>query len=241
MLLKKKVCLALVAVPIAFAVAALIYTHTKGEDSLVLVEGVALSCAGICVAVWFIFSRNSNAVWFLVGAFILSVFGDYFMKDRGSDLNFILGISFFFLAHIGFLVYALRRVKFSWIVFLIVAVPLAAVYFAVFMPSKGLWGNWLLTAFGFVYLLVSSFSFSATIKLKGASKARWIYTAAIASLLISDILIAINDFLGFREIEFLIMPLYYLCHILVALSVVFEYSVKQNSGEIIHASPATHE
>jgi len=229
MLLKKKVCLALIAVPVAFSIAALIYTHTVGEDSYVLVEGVALSCAGICAAVWFIFSKNSHAIWFLVGAFIMSVAGDCFMKTRGSDdLNFILGISFFFIAHVGFLIYALRRVKFSWIVFAVVTVPLTAVYFAVFMPSKGLWGNWLLTVFGFIYLLVSSFSFSATVKLKGASKARWIYTIAIASLLISDILIAVTDFLQVGEIEFLIMPLYYLCHILVALSVVFEYSAKKD-------------
>ena len=44
------------------------------------------------------------------------------------------------------------------------------------------------------------------------------YAVGIGLLLFSDTMIAENDFLGNHRVAALILPAYYLCHILVALS-----------------------
>ena len=211
------------AIPAIFAIVALIQSNVFKKNSLFFIEGVAVSCALICIFVFLMYPKNNKALWFLTGAFILSVFGDLFMKNRAVEINFVLGILFFLLAHLGFLFFALVKVKFSLKVFLVTVTPFLIMYFTVFMPSDGLRKNWVLAIAVFVYLLISCVSFSATIERKNPCAARWVFTAGIASLLISDTLIAFNDFLGVYQINFLIMPLYYLCHVLVALSVTLEH------------------
>ena len=54
---------------------------------------------------------------------------------------------------------------------------------------------------------------------KSRSVSSWVFAAGIMSLLISDTLIAAGNFLRYKKLSFLTIPLYYLCHILIALSV----------------------
>lgn len=46
------------------------------------------------------------------------------------------------------------------------------------------------------------------------------YAAAIALLLFSDTMIAEADFAGNRRADILVLPTYYLCHIMVAASAI---------------------
>ena len=47
-------------------------------------------------------------LWMAIAAFAFSIVGDYFLSNRGGDpLMFVYGIGFFFVAHLGYLGYAL--------------------------------------------------------------------------------------------------------------------------------------
>ena len=64
-----------------------------------------------------------------------------------------------------------------------------------------------------LYTLVSIAGFTVALTSGDA-----VYASAIALLLFSDTMIAAADFAGRKELSFLILPTYYLCHILIALS-----------------------
>jgi uncharacterized membrane protein YhhN len=160
----------------------------------------------------------------LSAAFIFSILGDLFLKLRPPDYWFVLGISSFFLAHVGFSLYSLKRVKFKRLIFAIVLLPFLIWYFAVLLPTNRLSNNSILAFAVFLYVMVSCFSLSASIDLKSRSAASWIYTIGIACILISDSFIAAGNFLRWQKLSFLVMPLYYLCHTLVVLSVVLRQS-----------------
>jgi len=197
--------------------------------SVVLSETVAGTAALICLVILWRRPSARPAIWFLVAAFVLSIAGDLALTFRATDTEFIVGIGFFLVAHIGFLTYATKRVRFSWVRAAIVAVPFLVLYFAVFLPSPGLRGSPALAAAVLAYLLVSCVSLAASIDVKTHSPARWIYTAGIVSLVVSDALIAFADFLDVKSVGPWIMPLYYLCHVLVVVSVTLEYATSADT------------
>ena len=214
----------LAVVPAVLAVVSWTLDAVLHHPNVALSETVAGTAALICLAILWLRPPARPAVWFLVAAFGLSIAGDLALTFRTSDTGFIVGIGFFLLAHLGFLTYAMKRVKFSWARAGIVAVPFLVLYFAVFLPSQGLRGSPALAAAVLAYLLVSCVSLAASIDVKSHSPARWIYTIGIVSLVVSDALIAFDDFLGVTSVGPWIMPLYYLCHVLVVVSVTLEYS-----------------
>ena len=52
---------------------------------------------------------------------------------------------------------------------------------------------------------------------------RWLYAAGIAAILFSDTMIAEAEFAGRSKAHRLILPTYYLCHILLAASQIAKY------------------
>jgi len=211
--------------PAVLAVIAWVLESPLDQPNKVLTESVAISCAAICVAL-LITPRNRVAgrvwLWAIAAAMVLSVIGDLFLTFRTSDTGFVVGIGFFLLAHLGFLTYALKRVRFRWLVLVVIAIPLLVLYFVFFLPP--LITSPALAVAVLAYLLVSCFSLAAAIDLGSHSAARWVYAAGILSLVISDAFIAFDDFAGIKAVSPLIMPLYYLCHVLVAVSVILEYT-----------------
>ena len=218
--MNKKHLLILPFIPPVLAISALFYRILFHTDNLLLAGSPAFSCSIICVLVYFISPANNRTVLVLAASFIFSILGDLFLKLRPPDYWFVLGISSFFMAHIGFSFYSLKRVKFSWLVFAVVLVPFLIWYFAVLLPTNRLSNNGILAFAVFLYVAVSCFSLSASIDLKGRSAASWVYTAGIACILTSDCFIAAGNFLRWQKLSFLVMPLYYLCHTLIVLSVV---------------------
>jgi len=218
--LKKRLYL-LAVIPAALAVCGLI------TGNMVVREGVAFTGALICLMAILTAREHSRFLWFVTAGLLISIIGDLFLHNHTTDMGFVLGILFFFLAHVCFLTYALTRGKFSWPVFAIILVPYLVFFFVGLMPGPGLKGNAVLTVAALVYLLVSCFSFAAALSggiRKPKSPARWIFAAGIASLLISDTFISIEDFIQYKGVDFIIMPLYYLSHVLIALSVAVEYT-----------------
>ena len=216
--MKKLLCF-LPLIPAGFGVAALIYRSSFNAENLLLVEGVAFSCGIICVLAYLISPENNQALWFLTAAFIFSIMGDLFLKKRTTNFVFIMGIFFFLLAHIGYSIFCLTKIKFSWLFFAVVVTPYLILYFTMFLPSDRARNNGILAFIVFLYIVMSCLTFSASIDSKSCSISSWVFTVGIASLLVSDTLIAARDFMQYRKFAFLIMPLYYLCHILLALSV----------------------
>jgi len=225
----------LAAIPAIFMISSLV----AGSRNVILRGGVALTCALICVFTVLVLSKGSRVLWFLAAAFCLSIVGDLFLKSANSDMGFILGILFFFLAHIGFLVYAMKIAKLSWLVLAVVTVPFLVFYFIGLAPSPGLSGNIPLSVAALCYLLISCLSFSVAVSGVGAmrkSPARWVFAAGIASLLISDTFLSIVDFIMYTGVAPQIMRLYYLSHVLIALSVTLEYgTIAQNHSSAIEA------
>jgi len=226
MTIKEKHLLIFPFIPTALAIAALIYRVSFNKDNLLLAGSIAFTCTVICILVYFISPANNRSLLILAAAFIFSILGDLFLKKRPPDYWFVLGISSFFLAHVGFSFYSLTRVKFSWLIFAAILIPFLIWYFAVLLPTNRLKNNDILAFAVFLYVVVSCFSLSASINLKSSSATYWIFTAGIACILISDSFIAAGNFLRWQKLSFLVMPLYYLCHILIALSVVLR-QIKQ--------------
>ncbi len=80
--------------------------------------------------------RRSKDVLLVVAAFFFSIIGDWFLSHRnGAPDRFIAGIVFFFLAHIGYLSFALLKGNVKWGFFMILlALYLFFYYWKLYPP-----------------------------------------------------------------------------------------------------------
>ena len=156
-------------------------------------------------------------IWMVVGAFLFSIVGDYFLSHRnGNAMWFVYGILFFFIAHIGYLAYSLYHGKIVlWLTGL-----LCVGYLIFFFTSlyDGIGGGVLLWA-ALAYLFISCFSLGAAWGITFDGFPKWGYVAGIALVLFSDTLIAFTEFMAYDRWDFLILPTYYLAHIVITWSV----------------------
>ncbi|MGI6239787.1 MAG: lysoplasmalogenase family protein [Christensenellales bacterium] len=165
-------------------------------------------------------SGDAPAKLALILGLFLSIAADWQLahqKPGGS--RFLRGVIGFFIAHLLFLLYALPRYAYH-LAPLIVSIALFAGY-AVYLAlrilpraAKGLKKPIAL------YMLVSVASFYFALSMRAPAPERWLYIAGIAAILFSDTLIAEGDFAGNRKAQHLLLPAYYLCHILISLSAI---------------------
>ena len=74
--------------------------------------------------------KQSKDVWAIVGAFLFSIGGDWFLSNRnGEVLLFIIGIALFFIAHVGYLTFALRNGRLNRIYTLLILGIFLALFF----------------------------------------------------------------------------------------------------------------
>jgi uncharacterized membrane protein YhhN len=183
---------------------------------------IEFSCAAVCIFLTLVFPSGKRRLWFLTAAFILSLIGDVFMGSRSTGMNYIYGILFYFIAHICFSFYALKEIakgRLLWPVLAAVTIPYLVFFFAFLLPSPQLKENFVLAAAVFFYLLISCFALTASVDLNGGLSVSWIFTAGILCLLFSDTIIALGDFMRYRKLSFMMMPLFHTSHILIVLSV----------------------
>ena len=69
-----------------------------------------------------------------------------------------------------------------------------------------------------VYLLISCFSLGAAVGIRAGRWIRWPYVLGIFLILFSDTIISFREFVGYRELDFLILPTYYAAHIIITFS-----------------------
>lgn len=217
----------------------LLYTLLAGQ---VLSAGLALSTGNflfksgsaglgaIAILVLMMHSRFRRAdLWLAVGAFVFSIVGDYFLSNRdGSGMMFVYGIGFFFLAHLGYLGYALCHGRLHrWVTLLFCGGYLIFFFTSLYTGISDPILMWAALA----YLFVSCFSMGAAWGITPRGTARNLYLAGIALILFSDTLIAFREFMAYTRWDFLILPTYYLAHILVMLGVWRAWQLNNESNQ----------
>ncbi len=163
-------------------------------------------------------SGPKNALWLLIVGLVVSIVGDWFMAhQRRSPLNFFFGVGGFGIAHMLFIAYALTRFHFN-LPALIVAGALIvgyALYFALGVyPRIDTPVAIAITG----YALVSLAGLYCALSMNAPAAEKVLYALGIASILFSDTMIAESDFMHHAYAGKLILPTYYLCHILLAAS-----------------------
>ena len=175
---------------------------------------VAFTCGAIlCLA----YGKDiTKDIWIVVIAFMFSIAGGWFLSNRrGLEIRFIYGIICYFIAHLGFLCFAIKNGQINkWVLCVTLIVYLT---FFLTMLYKNI-NSKPLTLAVLCYLLISCISFAAATGLNFHPLPKWLFAAGIFSLLFSDTLIAFKEFLNYDKLySFLMMPTYYLSHILITL------------------------
>jgi len=140
---------------------------------------------------------GSNPVFYLLGAFSLSIVGDYFLSFRKGKKNYYLfGILGFFAAHIFYLVYALQKSPslLQTIVYFLFLVSLSIIYFR-FRIVKHLPDLPMKIAV-FFYLFISCLTFSVSLTCVITFYEHLLLSLGIGLIFFSDLCIAENDFVG---------------------------------------------
>ncbi len=167
-------------------------------------------------------------LWMVVGAFVFSIIGDYFLSHRNGELMmFVYGILFFFIAHVGYLLYSLYNGR---IALYFTGVLCAAYLIFFFSALYENIGDPVLMWAALAYLFVSCFSMGAAWGIRQGGPSKWGYIAGIALILFSDTLIAIREFMQHDQWDFLVLPTYYLAHIVIAWSLWKSYETETQSG-----------
>ena len=163
--------------------------------------------------------KPSKATWFIIGAFLFSIAGDWFMSNMNGDSTmFSKGIALFFLAHLGYLLFATLNGQIKWRFTSILLALFLLFYFLVLFPSIN---DTILMLAALLYLFISCFSLGASVGMKeGDSIVKWTYVFGIFLILFSDTIISLTEFLEYNRLDFLILPTYYLAHISITFSLI---------------------
>lgn len=158
---------------------------------------------------------TSTAAVLIACALFASALGDYFMAHRsGNDRTYVFGIGGFFIGHALLIASSVIRLTFSPMA-LVVGVLLCGLY-AAFLKLHIVSGlPQVLKLPAAAYALISVAGFTLALMTGDV-----VYACALALLLFSDTMIAEADFAGNRRADRLVLPTYYLCHLLVALSAI---------------------
>jgi uncharacterized membrane protein YhhN len=174
--------------------------------------------AGIIILILIYFKKlkYSGDIWMIIGAFLFSIAGDWFLSNmKGDSGMFVTGIALFFVAHVGYLSFALMNGKIKWI---LTGILLAAYLLFFFLKLYPSFDNSVLMAAVLIYLMISCLSLGAAVGIDAKPAVRWSYAFGIVMILFSDTIISFKEFVGYNEFNMLILPTYYLAHIGITFS-----------------------
>jgi uncharacterized membrane protein YhhN len=173
---------------------------------------------GILILLFVYFKKLPQAkdILMVMAAFAFSIVGDWYLSNmHGNADMFVAGIAFFFLAHVGYLLYALMNGKVKWKFTFILLAAYLVFFFLKLFPT---FNDSILMLAALIYLVISCFSLGAAVGLRGNPVSKWAYIFGIFLILFSDTIIAYKEFVGYKELNFLILPTYYLAHIAIVFS-----------------------
>ena len=176
---------------------------------------VSLSCAAVALLA----GEGPGRAALMAAGLVVSTVGDYLLAhQQGKSARFIAGVAAFGVAHVIFMAYALCAFRFRapalWFI-----LALAALY-AVYLKGRVLPGQPGAMKIALpCYALVSLAGlFCALCVSEATARQRLLYILGIACIVFSDTMIAEADFAHNKKAGKLILPTYYLCHILLAAS-----------------------
>jgi uncharacterized membrane protein YhhN len=182
---------------------------------------------GILIILWLYYGelKQSKDVWAVFAAFVFSIAGDWFLSNRnGETSRFIMGIALFFLAHVGYLTFGLLNGRLHKVGTVLILLVYLIFYFSMLAPGID---DKTLKLASLCYLLISCFSLGAALGISsGHSVFKWLYVFGITMVLFSDTIIAFREFVKFKELDFLILPTYYLAQISVTASLLSRKLIK---------------
>jgi uncharacterized membrane protein YhhN len=176
-------------------------------------------------------TKMSKDVWMLVAAFLFSIIGDWFLSNMNGDgMLFVKGIALFFMAHIGYLAYALLNGKIQWALTAMVLVGYLTFFFVLLYPT---FTDMVLMMASLIYLLISCFSLGTSVGMKMNGMAKWSYVFGIIMILFSDTIISFKEFMDYHTFDVLITPTYYLAHICIIFSVIKRFENQEMPQSVI--------
>lgn len=173
-----------------------------------------LSCAIIALI-----SGAPGWMWAASG-FILSIAGDFFMNRKDG---FLFGIAGFFCAHVCFMAYALFHFgEFS--IYSASVGALIIIGYAVFLalrvyPREARLPIKIALS---MYMLISVAVFTLSLCARPFGYAQIAFSAGIFMIMFSDTLIGLGIYAKTKWSGKWVLPTYYLCHVLIALSLVIQ-------------------
>lgn len=209
-----------IIIPAGLAVVAVI------TDYLPFKMGVPLACAVLLLMYFRDRMSQHRDVMFVIGAFVFSAIGDYFLSNkRGNEMYFVMGIAMFFIAHIGYLGFALRHGRLHRVAILVLLAGYLPYYLVMLRPTID---DATLSISVLLYLLISCATLAAALGLRLPPAGKWLYVFGVVMILVSDTFISFNEFLQFRAFNDLILPTYYLAHLTVTMSVLAANGVRND-------------
>lgn len=175
---------------------------------------------GILIIILLNFNKTkpTKDTWLIIGAFLFSIIGDWFLSNKAGDtLMFSKGIALFFLAHLGYFVFANINGQIKWRFTSILLTVFLLFFFLLLYPAIS---DKVLLSATLVYLLLSCLSLGAAVGIKGGQIVRWAYVFGIFLILFSDTIISLTEFLGYNSFDFMILPTYYLAHISITFALI---------------------
>lgn len=180
-------------------------------------SGTAGAGIGILLLLYFRRLPKAKDILFLMAAFGFSIAGDWFLSNKHDDTDrFVFGIAFFFLAHLGYLLYAWLNGRLNKTFTLVLLLAFLVFFVWVLYPSIN---DGILRTAVLVYLVISCVSLGAAVGIRLTGAEKQAYVLGIFLILFSDTIIALKEFAAYNEFNFLILPTYYLAHISITFSV----------------------
>lgn len=175
----------------------------------------ALSCTALVLL--FPHEELKPYIWLIALAFVLSIGGDWMLKFKDTiPIRFVYGIALYFLAHVSYFIFFLKNGKFHIPTFTVLLAVYGLFYIMKLIPAIP--DNLLLVAVLF-YLVISCCTFSAAIGLNLKNKvSKYFFIAGIASLVFSDTLIALKEFLQINTLYGWMMPTFYCSYMFATIA-----------------------
>ncbi len=176
------------------------------------------SCAIILL---FLYRKKLKAmpdIWFVIAAFLFSIAGDWFLSNKGeSFMMFSAGIGLYLFAHVGYLWFALRNGRMAKLFSIVLLAGYLLFFFVKLYPALD---DTILLVAVLLYLLISCFSLGAAFGIKLSPIVKWSYFAGVTLVLLSDTIIALNEFTSYGALNFLILPTYYAAHMSITFALI---------------------
>jgi uncharacterized membrane protein YhhN len=189
-------------------------------------SGTAIAGSLILLFFYFIKPKQNKDVWMIIGAFLFSIAADWFLSNmKGDSGMFVTGIVLYFVAHVGYLAFALFNGKVNK---LFTGLLLAGflVFYSIFLFPVINGGVMKIAVL--IYLLISCVSLGAAVGLTTNAVVKWSYSFGIVLILFSDTIISFKEFVGYTDLNYLILPTYYAAH----LAIIFTLIKRFNNNKI---------